>query len=146
MASGPAGPPFQTNLRWGHRFLPASLVLPLYLQDGVSSARSLPVHFEMAPVVKKPGKQAAEADWAEYRRQKQEKNLSGQFVLLNQELRQRLDQTGHHTQRRFQVADGSFCNRTVLREDGEAHNVSVVLRCRKDIVLCQRVPGKGRRF
>ena len=29
----PLGPPFQTNLRWGHRFLQASLVLPLYQQD-----------------------------------------------------------------------------------------------------------------
>jgi hypothetical protein len=32
----PMGPPFQTNLKWGHRFLQASLVLPLYLQDGES--------------------------------------------------------------------------------------------------------------
>ena len=60
----PLGPPFQTNLRWGHRFLQASLVLPLYLQDGESSSRSIPVRFEMAPVVKKPGKKASEADWA----------------------------------------------------------------------------------
>ena len=64
----PLGPPCQTNLRWGHRFLQASLVLPLYRQDGESSSRSIPVRFEMAPVVKKPGKQAAEADGAEYRR------------------------------------------------------------------------------
>ena len=82
----------------------------------------------------------------QYRRQKKEKNLSVQFVLLTQELRQRLNQTGHHAQRLFQVADGSFCNRTVLREDWEAQNVSVVVRCRKDIVLCKRAPGKGRRF
>jgi hypothetical protein len=47
----PLGPPFQTNLRWGHRFLQASLVLPLYRQDGESSSRSIPVRFEMAPVV-----------------------------------------------------------------------------------------------
>jgi hypothetical protein len=142
----PLGPPFQTNLRWGHRFLQASLVLPLYLQDGESSSRSIPVRLEMAPVVKKPGKQAVEADGMEDRRQKKEKNLSVQFVLLTQELRQRLNQTGHQAQRMFQVADGSLCNRTVLREDGEAQNVSVVARCRKDIVLCQRAPGKGRRF
>lgn len=45
----PLGPPFQTNLRWGHRFLQASLVLPLYLQDGQSSSRSIPIRFEMAP-------------------------------------------------------------------------------------------------
>jgi len=38
----PLGPPFQTNLRWGHRFLQASLVLPLYLQDGENSSRAIP--------------------------------------------------------------------------------------------------------
>jgi hypothetical protein len=100
----------------------------------------------MAPVVKKPGKKAGEADWAEYRRQKKEKDLSVPFVLLTQELRQCLNQTGHHAQRLFQVADGSFCNRTVLREDWEAQNVSVIARCRKDIVLCKPPQAKGRRF
>ena len=35
----PLGPPFQTNLRWGHRFLQASLVLPLHAQDRTSSSR-----------------------------------------------------------------------------------------------------------
>ena len=142
----PMGPPFQTNLRWGHRFLQASLVLPLYLQDGESSSRSIPVRFEMAPVVKKPGKKAAEADLQEYRRQKKQKNLSVQFVALTQEVRQHLNQTGHGPKRLFQVGDGSFCNRTVLREDWEAQNVSLVVRCRKDIVLCRRAPGQGRRF
>jgi hypothetical protein len=62
----PNGPPFQTNLRWGHRFLQASLVLPLYAQDSESSSRAIPVRFEMAPVVKKPGKKASDAQWAEY--------------------------------------------------------------------------------
>ena len=64
------GPPFQTNLRWGHRFLQASLVLPLYEKDPESSSRSIPVRFEMAPVVKKPGKNAGEPELREYRRQK----------------------------------------------------------------------------
>jgi hypothetical protein len=142
----PLGPPFQTNLRWGHRFLQASLVLPLYRQDAESSSRSLPVRFEMAPVVKKPGQNASEADLQEYRRQKKEKNLSVQFVTLTKEVRERLNQTGHQAKRLFQVGDGSFCNRTVLREDWEAQNVTLVVRCRKDIVLCRRAPGQGRRF
>jgi hypothetical protein len=142
----PMGPPFQTNLRWGHRFLQASLVLPLYAQDQESSSRSIPVRFEMAPVVKKPGKKASEDDLKAYRRLKKEKNLSVQFVTLTKELRQRLNQTGHRQKRLVKVCDGSFCNRTVLREDWEAQNVSVVARCRKDIVLCKRAPGKGRRF
>jgi hypothetical protein len=100
----------------------------------------------MAPVVKKPGKNASEADRQEYRRQKKEKNLSVQFVTLTQEVRERLNQTGHQAKRLFQVGDGSFCNRTVLREDWEAQNVTIVVRCRKDIVLCRRAPGQGRRF
>jgi hypothetical protein len=142
----PLGPPFQTNLRWGHRFLQASLVLPLYRQDSQSSSRCIPIRFEMAPVVKKPGKNASPADWEEYRRQKKAKNLSVQFVALTKEVRQHLNQTGHQAQRLIEVADGSFCNRTVLREDWEAQNVTLVVRCRKDIVLCCRAPGPGPRF
>ncbi len=132
----PLGPPFQTNLRWGHRFLQASLVLPLYLQDAESSSRSIPVRFEMAPVVKKPGPRASEQEMADYWRLKKEKNLSVQFVTLTQELRAHLNQTGHRQKPMIQVGDGSFCGQ----------NVSLVVRCRKDIVLCKRAPGKGPRF
>ena len=142
----PLGPPFQTNLRWGHRFLQASLVLPLYDQDPESASRSVPVRFQMAPVVKKPGKKASEADLKEYQRQRKEKNLSVQFVAMTQELRQHLDQTGHKDKRLIEVVDGSFCNRTVWKEDWDQHNVTVVARCRKDIVLCRKAPGQGRRF
>jgi hypothetical protein len=142
----PMGPPFQTNLRWGHRFLQASVVLPLYEQNPESSPRSIPVRFEMAPVVKKPGKHASEDQLKAYRALKKEKNLSVQFVALTKELRERLNQTGHQAKRLFQVGDGSFCNRTVMREDWEALNVSLVVRCRKDIVLCKRASGKGPRF
>jgi len=142
----PLGPPFQTNLRWGHRFLQASLVLPLYAQDAQSSSRSIPVRFEMAPVVKKPGKHASADQLQAYRILKKENNLSVQFVALTKELRAHLNQTGHSQKRLFQVGDGSFCNRTVMREDWESQNVSLVARCRKDIVLCKRAPGKGPRF
>ena len=142
----PLGPPFQTNLRWGHRFLQASLVLPLYAQDAESSSRAIPVRFEMAPVIKKPGKNATEEQLQAYRALKKEKNLSVQFVTLTRELRERLNQTGHSAKRLFQVADGSFCNRTVLSQDWDKDHVSVVVRCRKDIVLCKRAPGQGPRF
>jgi hypothetical protein len=142
----PLGPPFHTNLRWGHRFLQASLVLPLYLQDGESSSRSIPVRYEMAPVIKKPGKRASEQQLQEYKQQKKEQNLSVQFVALTRELRQRLDQTGHREKPMIQVGDGSFCNRTTFGVDWTAQNVSLIARCRKDIVLCRRARGQGRRF
>jgi hypothetical protein len=44
------------------------------------------------------------------------------------------------------VADGSFCNRAVLAEDWGARNVSLVARCRKDIVLCLQAQKEGRQF
>jgi hypothetical protein len=100
----------------------------------------------MAPVVKKPGQKASEDEHQEYRRLKQEKNLSVQFVALTKEVRQRLNQTGHQAKRLVQVGDGSFCNRTVLAEDWEAQNVTLIVRCRKDIVLCRRARGQGPRF
>lgn len=142
----PLGPPFQTNLRWGHRFLQASVVLPLYQQDDESSSRAIPVRFELAPVVKKPGKQATEAQQEEYARLKKQTNLSIQFVALTREVREHLNQTGHQQKRLFQVGDGSFCNRTVMREDWETQNVSLLVRCRKDLVLCRRARRGGRRF
>lgn len=142
----PMGPPFQTNLRWGHRFLQASLVLPLYQKDPESSSRSVPVRFEMAPVVKKPGQKASGDDLKAYRQLKKEKNLSVQFVHLTREVRQRLNQTGHSQKPLVQVGDGSFCNRTVFGQDWQGQNITVVARCRKDIKLCRRAPGRGPRF
>ena len=40
-----------------------------------------------------------------------------QFVALTQELREHLNQSGHGQKLMIQVGDGSFCNRTVLKED-----------------------------
>lgn len=142
----PMGPPFQTNLRWGHRFLQASLVLPLYAQDPESSSRCVPVRFELAPVVKKPGKRASREQREEYLRLRQETNLSAQFVAMTRELRGRLNETGHQGQPLVTVVDGSFCNRRVWQEDWSSQKVSVVARCRKDLVLCKRASGGRRRF
>jgi hypothetical protein len=142
----PMSPAFHTNLRWGHRFLQTSLVLPLYAQDPPSSSRSVPVRFEMAPVIKKPGRNATDQDLQEYRRQKKQTNLSVQFVASTRTLRTQLNQMGYADRRMFGVGDGSFCNRTVFREDWEKENISITARCRKDIVLCKRARGGGRRF
>ena len=120
----PMGPAFQTNLRWGHRFLQASLVLPLYAKDGESSSRTIPVRWEMAPVVKKPGVKASADQQEAYQVQKKKNNLSKQFVAMVKELRERLNTTGHTGKSLSVVADGSFCNRTVFAEDWTAQKVS----------------------
>lgn len=142
----PMGPAFHTNLRWGHRFLQASLVLPLYARDKTSSARAVPVRWEMAPVVQKPGCKAGEDELTQYRLEKKEKNLSRQFVSLLQELRQHLNQTGHEEKLLVAAGDGSFCNRTVLAQNWQAQGVSLVVRCRKDIVLRKGARPGGTRF
>jgi hypothetical protein len=142
----PLGPAFQTNLRWGHRFLQASLVLPLYEQDAQNSSRSIPVRFEMAPVVKKPGRKASPEQWQEYQQQKKKMNLSVQFVAMAKEMRGELNASGHTAKRLSLVSDASFCNRTVMTVDWEPLHVSVTARTRKDIVLCKRARNSGRRF
>jgi hypothetical protein len=142
----PMGPPFHTNLRWGHRFLQASLVLPLYQQDPESSSRCVPIRFELAPVVKKPGKKASPEAWAHYEKEKKEKNLSVQFVAMTEQLRAHLNQTGHAQKMLTMVVDGSFCNKRVFRVDWQEKNVAILSRCRKDIVLCKRARGPGPRF
>jgi hypothetical protein len=142
----PLGPAFQTNLRWGHRFLQASLVLPLYQGETPTSSRAIPVRWEMAPVVKKPGKKASPAQIQEYQREKKAKNLSRQFVTLLEELREHLNQTGHAGKSMITTVDGSFCNSTVFTHDWEKSKVTIVARCRKDIVLCKRAREKGPRF
>jgi hypothetical protein len=132
------GPPFQTNLRWGHRFLPASLTLPLYLQDGQSSAHSIPVRFEMAPVVKKPGQKASEADRQEYRRLKKEKSLSVQFVAMTRALRQRLDLTNQPSL----VANPRQSIISILDGISATHRMSVATQVLAVGSACQRLRSK----
>lgn len=90
----PMSPPFRANLRWGQRFLQASLLAPLYRKDGQSSPRGLPVRFEEVPAVRKPGKKASPEAHAAYRRAQKAHNLSTAFVKMVQELRHSLDALG----------------------------------------------------
>jgi hypothetical protein len=121
-------------------------VLSLYERDPESSSRSIPVRFELAPVVKKPGIKASQEKWQEYWRQKKKNNLSVQFVGMVKEMGHYLKATGHLEKRAPIVTDASFCNRTVMTEDWEEQNVSMTARTRKDIVLCKRATGQGRPF
>ena len=89
----PLSPPFHVNFLYGLRFLQASLLFPHY-REGDYSARALPVRFQEAAVVKKPGKRASEEQLKEYKRLKQIKNLSTQTLELLRDLRTNLDERG----------------------------------------------------
>ncbi|MCI0422336.1 MAG: hypothetical protein L0312_24460, partial [Acidobacteria bacterium] len=64
------------------------------LPTGDQDARSLPIRFEEAPVVRKPGQRASDQDKKIYRAPKKQHNLSTRAVALLGEQRQQLDDKG----------------------------------------------------
>ncbi len=138
----PMSPPFHVNFLYGLRFIQGSLLFPCYRNKG-SMPRALPVRFENAPVIRKPGKRATQEQRQAYTRLKKEQNLSTQTVHLIEGLRRQLDEEGAGGRDLLAVMDGSFCNRTMFR--GELRRVHLLARCRKDARLCFPALERGRR-
>jgi len=128
----PQSPKFHLNLKWGIRYLHTSLLLPLQ-QFGVS-ARALPVWFEEATPIKKPGKKATDEERAEYRKAKKEHNLSLQTVAMFKSLRKKIDDLGHQAKTLVFALDGSFCNSTVFKAVLE--RTILIARTRRNAILC----------
>ena len=119
-----AGIPFGLQQRavpasgvYGLRFLQASLLFPHY-REGDYPTRAIPVRFQAAAVLKKPGKRATEEQRKAYQQLKQVKNLSTQTLALQHDLRANLDERGGGGRWLLMVGDGSFCNRTIFRRSG----------------------------
>ena len=138
----PLSPPFHVNLMLGLRFLQASLLVPLYKHSPVGT-RSLPIRFQEASRVKKPGRKAAAEEWQQYRIATRQHNLSQQFAAMAQDLRHTLDLSGAALKTLLLAVDGSFCNRTVFAI--VLKKMEIIARARKDAVLCFRAFG-SRRF
>lgn len=138
----PLSPPFHVNFLYGLRFLQASLLFPHY-REGDYSPRAIPVRFQEAAVVKKPGKRASEEQLKEYKLLRQIKNLSTQTLELLRGLRTNLDERGGSDRRLLMVGDGSFCNKTIFR--AQCAGIEWLARCRKDARLCFAAPVAGRR-
>ena len=128
----PQSPRFHLNLKWGIRYLHTSLLLPLH-RFGVS-ARALPVWFEEATPIKKPGKKASEEDKAAYRQAQKEHNLSTQAVGMFKSLRKKIDDLGYQTKTLVFALDGSYCNSKVFKALLE--RIILIARTRRDAVLC----------
>jgi hypothetical protein len=139
----PLSPPFHVNLMLGLRFLQASLLVPLYKHSQVGT-RALPIRFQEASRVKKPGRKASYAEWKQYRIAARQHNLSQQFVTTVAQLRQTFDGLGAVSKTLLLAVDGSFCNRTVFAL--AVKGVEIIARARKDAVLCFRTSLGSRRF
>lgn len=138
----PLSPPFHVNFLYGLRFLQASLLFPHY-REGDYSPRAIPVRFQEAAIVKKPGKRATEEQLKEYKLLKQIKNLSKQTLELLRGLQANLAERGGAERRLLMVGDGSFCNKTIFRT--QCPGVEWLARCRKDARLCFAAPAGERR-
>lgn len=138
----PLSPPFHVNLLYGLRFLQASLLFPHY-QEGDYPPRGIPVRFQAAPPLKKPGQRASEEEHEQYRQLKKQKNLSTQTLEVLRGLRTSLDERGGSARSLLTVCDGSFANRTMFKATLE--RTHLLARCRKDARLCFPAPAGSRR-
>jgi hypothetical protein len=139
----PLSPPFHVNLMLGLRFLQASLLMPLHKCSNVDT-RALPIRFQEASRVKKPGRKSSAEEQRQYRIAARQHNLSQQFVAMSRQLRQSLDISGAALKILLLAVDGSFCNRTVFAL--VLKGVEIIARARKDAVLCFRASDGSRRF
>jgi hypothetical protein len=128
----PLSPPFHVNLQWGLRFLQASVLLPLHRKYN-ANARAVPVRFVLAPIMKKPQRNATSEQQQQYRSQQRQHNLSQQALCLLDHLRQSLDQAGAAAKPLLVAGDASFCNRTLFRPVRE--RIDLLCRTRADVRL-----------
>ena len=139
----PLSPPFHTNLILGLRFIQVSLLVPLHKRSA-ASCRALPIRFEESPRVKRPGKNASQEEWKQYRQTSRQTNLSTHFVAMMGQTRQALDDAGGAQKTLVVSTDGSFCNRTVF--GAKRDRTEIVARARKDAKLCKHAPAGSGRF
>ncbi|MHB1980625.1 MAG: transposase [Sulfobacillus sp.] len=135
----PASPPFAPSFMRAQRFIQASAMLRPEGVDG--SARAVPVRLQPAPPPAKPGRRAEEAAWLAYRGAQKTQNLSMKGSLLISDLRDSMDQEGYGQRTLLVAVDGSYCNRTVLRQ--LPGRVQVVARARGDIRLFRPLSSAG---
>lgn len=127
----PLGPPFQTNLVWGQRFIQTSL--SLCSRMGMVQATTVPVDLYHCPSVQKPKKDATEQDYKLYRETKEKTKLSVIGAQRISALRKGLDLDGHSEKRLVISVDGSYTNESVLKKLDK--NVTLIGRIRKDCRL-----------
>lgn len=140
----PLGPPFQTNLIWGQRFVQFSVACPA--SEGSCRARAIPVTFTHAPSPVKPKKTAPTEQWDAYRSSVKESKVTRVGREGLSQLRDRADQAGGAGRHMIVSVDGSYTNAEVIKHLPE--RTTLVGRIRKDAKLYRppdEQPQTGRR-
>jgi len=124
----PLGPPFQTNLIWGQRFIELSLAIPM--QKGIGPSRAVPIQFSHCPSAKKPKSSSSDQEHKNYKEELKQKNLNAYGNKEIRKIRSYMNENGMEDKRLVLCVDGSYTNGSVLKDIPD--NVSFIGRTRKD--------------
>lgn len=127
----PLGPPFQTNLVWGQRFVQLSLSLCSRM-DKVQ-ATTVPVDLYHCPSVRKPKKGREQQEHDLYKETQKKLKMSVVGAERISALRKNLDMDGHENKNLVVSVDGSYTNEAVLKKLD--NRVVLIGRIRKDCRL-----------
>jgi len=137
----PLSPPFHVNLQHGLRWVHAALLMQYH--DEGQGCRTASIAFDLCPPVKKPGHKASDEDWATYRKQKKQHNLSLTGLKVIKRLRETADDAGYANKQLHVVVDGSYTNGTVISQLPE--RVDLTGRTNKNAALCHPAEGTRRK-
>ena len=136
----PLGPRFQKNFVLAQRVLQVSAALPS--KGSTGPARMIPIDFRHAPTPKKPSKHASDDELKAYRSRQKAQAISQLGVSRLTALRERMDSDPSSKGRElWAVVDGSYINRTVLRQLPD--RTVLIGRIRADAKLSYLPSSKG---
>lgn len=132
----PLGPPFQTNLVWGQRYLQLSAALPD--RQVLGRARAVPIDFIHTPCPQRPHKTAPAEDWQAFREQQAHMKLSAVAARRFHALRGQVPD-----KRLLCSVDGGYTNSAMFRAIPD--NSVLIGRIRKDARLFSVPADEGMR-
>jgi hypothetical protein len=141
----PMSPPFHTNFIRAQRFAQLSMMMPLDVSQP-AAARGFPICFRHVPPAPRPSAKASREEWAQYKDLQKKQNLSVAGAAIIRDCRADLDARAATDRTLIVSVDGSYTNRTVLKDLPE--RTTLIGRIRKDAKFsyppCQQ-PHRGRR-
>ena len=141
----PMSPPFHTNFIRAQRFAQLSLMMPLDVNEP-AAARGFPIRFRHVPPPPRPGAKASPEQLAAYRSLQKTQNLSLAGLEIIKDCRSSLDSRGAAERTLVVSVDGSYTNRTVLKDFPA--RTTLIGRIRKDAKFSyppSEQPDRGRR-
>jgi len=141
----PMSPPFHTNFIRAQRFAQLSFMMPLDV-SAPAAARAFPIRFRHVPPPPRPGPKASPEQLAAFRLLQKTHNLSVAGAGIIKDCRSSLDSRGAAARTLVVSVDGSYTNRTVLKELPE--RTTLIGRIRKDAKFSyppSEQPLRGRR-